>query len=70
MNNLKVSERVLKVVVVQHLEIDNDNMSDPKIIVLPCVDEKTAKEFEDFYRKKFPPTQLMAINIIDSNIYG
>lgn len=67
---MKVSKEVLKTVIVQYLEVDNDLMSDGKVIVLPCRDEKTAKEFEDFYRKKFPSTQLMAINIVDTNIYG
>lgn len=64
---MKVSKEILKTVVIQYLEVDNDITSECKIIILPCRDEETAKQF---YRKKFPPTQLMGINIIDVNIYG
>lgn len=67
---MRVSSEALKIVIVQYLERDDDLMSEGKIIVLPCRDEKTAKEFKDFYRKKFPSTQLMSIEIVDSNIYG
>lgn len=67
---MKVSKEILKTVVIQYLEVDNDITSECKIIILPCRDEETAKQFEEFYRKKFPLTQLMGINIIDVNIYG
>lgn len=67
---MKVSVQVLKLVIIQYLEEDNEPMSEAKIIVLPCTDMETAKEFEVFYRKKFPPTQLQNITIVDSPIYG
>lgn len=66
---MRVSRDILKVVIVQHYEKD-DPTSEAKIIVLPCRTEKAAKEFEKFYKEKFPPTQLLAINVVDSNVYG
>lgn len=67
---MKVSIDELILLVVQYLEEDNEPMSEAKILVLPCKDEKTADEFEEFYRKKFSDTQLMAINRTKSPIYG
>lgn len=67
---MKVSKEILKIVIIQYLDVDNDITSECKIIVLPCRDEETAKQFKEFYRNKFPPTQIMGINIIDVNIYG
>ncbi len=50
---MRVSSEVLKIVIVQHLERDNDLMSEGKIIVLPCRDEKQQKNLRISIERNF-----------------
>ncbi len=64
------SKNKIYLVYISYLKEDKNNYGDDVFKIFPCSDKQTAERFEKHFRKKYPDTQLMQIEIIESPIFS
>lgn len=66
---MKESVKKITILAVHYLEEDSNSVSDMISKIIPCEDNATADAFEEYYRNKYPDTQLSKIYRSESSIY-